>query len=83
MSAHWTRPNVARIATREAGVALHIGADDGNKRLPLQPGEKSRCGLAGFDGELFLDVGYQVVEMRLDKRVHTVGIDCIHETPPR
>jgi len=32
---------------------------------------------------LFLDVGNQVVEMRLDKRVHTVGIDCIHETPPR
>jgi hypothetical protein len=45
--------------------------------------EKNRAAASLVSTELFLDVGNQVVEMRLDKRVHTVGIDCIHETPPR
>ena len=53
-----------RIATREVGVALHIGADDGNERLPFQPREEPCWGLAGFDGKLLLDVGNEVVEPR-------------------
>jgi hypothetical protein len=57
MSSHWHRANVPRIVTREVGVALHIGADDGNERLPFQPGEEPCWGLAGFDGKLLLDVG--------------------------
>src|ERR1700758_3975276 len=67
MSGHWHRANVPHIATREVGVALHIGADDGNERLPFQPGEEPCWGLAGFDGKLLLDVGNEVVEMRPDR----------------
>jgi hypothetical protein len=37
----WHRGNVLRIVTREVGVALHIGADDGNERLPFQPGDRA------------------------------------------
>jgi hypothetical protein len=50
MSGHWHRANVPRIATREVGVALHIGADNGNERLPFQPAKEPCRGLAGFDG---------------------------------
>ena len=50
MSGHSDRAKVPRIATREVGVALHIGADDGNERFPFQPTEEPCRGLAGFDG---------------------------------
>ena len=50
-----------RIATREVGVALHIGADDGNERLPFQSGEDPCWGLAGFDAKLLMDVGNDLV----------------------
>jgi hypothetical protein len=49
-SGHWDRANVPRSATREVGVALHIGGDNGNERLPFPPGEEPFRGLAGFDG---------------------------------
>jgi hypothetical protein len=57
MSGHWHRANVPRIATSEVGVALPIGADDANERLPFQSGEEPCWGLAGFDTKLLMDVG--------------------------